>query len=109
MSDREDKLRQVLSHLQQVVDHLTPISYKSDADDYNKLVGRLEALGYELEQYKIQPAELYRNDRTKVRPGHELIVQYQVLDRRAKALLMYFTLRNKTVIFSQPPAGSPGC
>lgn len=103
MPDRDDELHRVLSQLQQIVDHLPPTAFRIDADDYNRLVGRLEALGYDLAEHKIQPTDLYRNDRTQVRPGHEWIVQHQLLDRRSKALLMYFTIRDKTVIFSAPP------
>lgn len=108
MADRQDTIRRVLTQLEQIAAHLPPMAFRVDAERYSHEIGRLEAFGYDLDEYKIHFAtDLYPNPSRSVRPGHDRVVQHQLLDKQVKAVLRYFAIEDKPIHFTGPIPSKP--
>lgn len=97
MSDHADQLRRVYVHLKQLADNPPRKVMMTDIQRYNELLDRLEGLGFDTRDFRFD----LRRD-TFVGEYTSQRMRPDVFARMVQALIYYFEVRDKPVIFSGP-------
>ncbi len=101
--DKQSRLRAAYAQLEALANDLPPIAFDHDAASYNRIVDEFIDLGYDAEQFKIHPEDLFRPVASISGTGQKTYretpqVHYHVLDRKVKSLLTFLKLTHEAAI-----------
>lgn len=108
MTTPDDVIRRVYVHIKQVAENPPEAVDMMEVDHYHRLLDRLDSVGWDTSNFRINPAtDMYYPVAGWNLDGNITYSPGKVMDsdwfaRQVRALLLYFEVREKPVIFTVP-------